>query len=90
MSPNSKQAWVVGAVLLVAGLGLGYWFGASQSYDKGYDQAVADTAAVEEQAAARAAAEAAAAANPFQVTNPLEDVEANPFEKAKRILNPFE
>lgn len=90
MGQNSRQAWVVAVVLLIIGVGLGYWFGASRSYDKGYDQAVADARAVEEQAGARAAQDAAAAANPFEVVNPLEGVEANPFEKAKKILNPFE
>ena len=28
-------------------------------------------------------------ANPFKVENPLEGIEANPFEKAKKTLNPF-
>lgn len=28
--------------------------------------------------------------NPFQAENPLSNVEADPFEKTKKILNPFE
>jgi len=44
---------------------------------------------VQDEAAKKAADDAAKAANPFQAVNPLEGVEANPFEKAKSILNPF-
>ena len=45
---------------------------------------------MQEEAAKQAAADAAKAANPFQIVNPLEGVETNPFEKTKKILNPFE
>ena len=37
----------------------------------------------------KSAAEIGKAANPFGAVNPLEGVEANPFEKAKKVLNPF-
>lgn len=57
---------------------------------KGYKRAETDLKNLELAAAEKAAEEAAKAANPFQVTNPLEGVEANPFEKAKKVLNPFE
>ena len=33
--------------------------------------------------------DAADAANPFKAANPLEGVESNPFEQAKKVLNPF-
>ena len=89
MNPNNKQAWVVGVVLLVVGLGAGYWLGSYRAYTRGYDKAIANVRATQDAAGARAAAEATKAANPFQATNPLEEVEANPFKKAKDILNPF-
>ncbi|MEK7192460.1 MAG: hypothetical protein AAB646_03025 [Patescibacteria group bacterium] len=56
----------------------------------GYRRAEADIKKLDESAAEKATAEAAKAANPFQVANPLEGVEANPFEKVKKVLNPFE
>lgn len=49
-----------------------------------------DAKKLAEETAKKAAEEAAKAANPFQVVNPLENVELNPFEKTKKILNPFE
>ncbi|MEK7096031.1 MAG: hypothetical protein AAB896_01955 [Patescibacteria group bacterium] len=64
----------------------GWWVGSSQ----GYKRAEADIKAVQAEAAKKAAGEAAKAANPFGVANPLGEVEANPFEKTKKILNPFE
>ena len=85
---TTKNPWVIGAVLLVVGLGLGYWIG-SGSYQKGYDKAVADAKAAQEESAQKAGEEAAKAANPFQAVNPLEGVTANPFEKAQKALNPF-
>ncbi len=62
-----------------------YYFG--DSY--GYKRAQADFKKLEEAAALSNAEVVAKAANPFQVANPLEGVEANPFEKAKKVLNPF-
>lgn len=64
---------------------VGWWIGSSQ----GYKKAEADIKAVQGEAAKKAAEEAAKAANPFGVANPLGNVEANPFEKTKKILNPF-
>ena len=43
----------------------------------------------QEIAGQKAAEDAAKAANPFGVANPLEGVETNPFEEAKKVLNPF-
>lgn len=80
-------ALVIGAVL--GGLG-GYTLGNTN----GYRQAEADIKKAQEelakQATAKAAEEAAKTANPFQTTNPLENIDANPFEKVKKVLNPFE
>lgn len=84
-----KNPLVVGVILLIVGLAAGYWYGSFQAYDRGYEKAVADAKATQEAVAQNAAADAAKAANPFQTTNPLEGVEANPFEKAKSALNPF-
>lgn len=75
--------WVI--IALVLGLVGGYWFG----NDRGYKRAEADIKKIQEEAAKKATDQAAKAANPFQAVNPLEKVEANPFEKAKSIVNPF-
>ena len=44
----------------------------------------------EKTAAEQVAEEAAKAENPFTSDNPLASVEVNPFEKTKKMLNPFE
>ncbi|MBM2817479.1 MAG: hypothetical protein HW401_69 [Parcubacteria group bacterium] len=85
----SKNILAIGIIFLVVGFGVGYWYGGSISYDKGYNAAAADIKAQQEEAAKNASEEVARTANPFQVSNPLEGVEANPFDKAKKILNPF-
>ena len=79
----------IAVVVLVLGLGAGYWLGSGRGYKAGYAQAQDNLKKVEEEAAKKAAADAAKAANPFQTVNPLESVESNPFEKAKKVLNPF-
>jgi len=80
---KSFLVWVL--VALVVGLVGGYWYGDG----RGYTRAEADIARVQEEAAQKAAEAAAKEANPFQAVNPMEGVDANPFEKAKDILNPF-
>lgn len=85
----NKNFSAISIVLLVIGAIGGYWYGSSKSYDKGYQAAVADVKAQQEVSANKATEEAAKAANPFQVSNPLEGVKANPFDKAKDALNPF-
>ena len=75
--------WVL--VALVVGLVGGYWYG-----DKsGYDRAGADVKRLQGEAAKKATGDAAKVANPFQAVNPLGGVEANPFQKVKKLLNPF-
>lgn len=86
---KSKAVLALVAVLAVGLLG-GYFYGSDRSYDKGYASAEADAKKLQEVAAAKAAEEAAKAANPFASANPLESIEANPFEKTKKVLNPFE
>lgn len=81
-----KDKLVSVVVLVVVVFALGWWVGSNQ----GYKKAEADIKKVQAEAAKKAAEEAAKAANPFGVANPLGDVEANPFEKTKKILNPFE
>lgn len=56
---------------------------------RGYNKAQADVNKAQEEAAQKAATDAAKAANPFQAVNPVAGVEANPFAKAKDVLNPF-
>ena len=68
---------------------VGFWAGGKLGFNKGYQSAQADTKRVQEEAAKKATEEAVKASNPFQAVNPLSGVEANPFEKAKKILNPF-
>ncbi len=75
--------WVL--VALVLGLVGGYFYGDSH----GFKRAEANIKKIQEQAANKASTAAAKAANPFQAVNPLEGVQANPFAKAKSILNPF-
>ena len=76
---------VLVGVLVVAAFFVGLWSGQS----RGYKKAEADIKQVQAEAAKKAAEEAAKAANPFEAANPLGGVEANPFEKTKKILNPF-
>lgn len=84
---RSKMVIIIAVLVLI---GLAFWFGRSDGYTKGYAQAQADTKALQEEGARNAVEEAAKATNPFQAVNPLEGVEANPFEKVKKVLNPFE
>lgn len=87
MEHKLSTVWVVVfvVIVLVGGLVVGYWYG----NQKGYARAETDLKKVQEEAGKKAAEDAARAANPFQAANPLEGVEANPFEKTKNILNPF-
>ena len=94
-----QKKWIIGGVVLLAlGFLIGYGSGKSAGYKGGYAQgdtegykrAEADIKKLEEEAAKKAAADVAKAANPFQVGNPLEGVETNPFQKAKKVLNPFD
>lgn len=74
------------AVLVIIVFAVGWWVGHTQ----GYKKAEADVKRVQAEAAKKASEEAAKSANPFGAANPLGGVEANPFEKTKKILNPFE
>jgi len=86
MGGSNKLSMLWGVIILVAGLFLGYWYGNSS----GYAKAEADIGAAQDALAKKASEEAVKQANPFQAVNPLEGVSANPFEKAKKALNPFE
>ena len=96
MDPNNvkmdKKLVVVSviALLLIAGAYCyGNKAGYANGYSTGYKRAEADIKKLEEGAAKKATAETAKAANPFQVANPLENISVNPFEKVKKVLNPF-
>lgn len=78
---NNKLWW---GIVVVVGV-LGYWAGNWQ----GYDKAQAEVKKTQELAGQKAGEDAAKAANPFKATNPLEGVKSNPFEEAKKVLNPF-
>lgn len=85
----NNNKWVKVVVVAVVIVGIGYWY-SGYAYDRGYKAAVADIKAQQEETGNRAAEEAAKEANPFKLNNPLEGVEANPFEKAQKTLNPFD
>lgn len=57
---------------------------------QGYGRSQAEVKKAQAVAGQKAADDAAKAANPFKAANPLEGVEANPFEQAKKVLNPFD
>ena len=78
---NNKMWWIV--VVVVAAV-------ASLVGDRvGFNRSQADVKKAQEVAGQKAADDAAKAANPFKAANPLEGVESNPFEEAKKVLNPF-
>lgn len=81
--------WVKMIVVLVVVIVFGLWY-SGKKYDQGYEAAIADVKAQQEEAGNKAAKAATDEANPFKVENPLQGVEANPFEKAKKTLNPFD
>lgn len=83
---SQKNVLVIAVVVLVIGLAAGYFYG----QQKGYQKAESDIKKLDEVAAKKATEDAAKAANPFQTVNPLQGVEANPFQKVKKVLNPFE
>lgn len=87
---NNKIVYIIGVLVLIILIGLAFWFGRSFGYDAGYAQAQTDATALQEEAARKSAEDTAKSINPFQAVNPLEGVEANPFEKVKKVLNPFE
>ena len=87
---NKNLVLTIGVIIaLVVGLAFGYILGNGQGYKVGYNKAIADAKATQEALGKKAAEDAASAANPFKVTNPLEGVEANPFEETAKKLNPF-
>ena len=81
---NNK--WWKMAIVLIAVGALGYWAGDRM----GYSRSQAEVKKAQELAGQKAAEDAADAANPFKAANPLEGVESNPFEQAKKVLNPFD
>jgi flagellar basal body-associated protein FliL len=88
---NGIRSLLIGAVVaLIIGGGIGYVIGSSQGQTAGYAAAQADLQKVQDEAGKKAVSEASKAANPFQLVNPLENVETNPFQKTKQVLNPFE
>jgi len=82
---NSKLRLLAIIVVVAVGV-LGYWVGDRM----GYSRSQTEVKKAQELAGQKAAEDAATAANPFKATNPLEGVESNPFEQAKKVLNPFD
>ena len=83
---NNGKSWLLTIVITIAVGVLGYWVGDRM----GYSRSQAEVKKAEEFAGQKAADDAADAANPFKAANPLEGVESNPFEEAKKVLNPFD
>lgn len=84
----SKQGVFILILAALAVIGA-LWLVHDRGYSRGYAQAQADIQKLQSEAERKAAEEAAKSANPFQAVNPLSGVEANPFEKVKKVLNPF-
>ena len=82
----NKNFSAVSIVLLVVGAIGGYWYGSSKSYDKGYQAAVTDVKATNRKCRPTKRRKKYQSTNPFQVSNPLEGVKANPFDKVKTLL----
>jgi len=82
---NSKLRLLAIIVVVAVGV-LGYGVGDRM----GYSRSQTEVKKAQELAGQKAAEDAATAANPFKATNPLEGVESNPFEQAKKVLNPFD
>ena len=77
----NKNTWIKVVVVLAVLIVLGLLYSSSR-YNAGYEAAIADIKAQQAEAGDKAAKAAADEANPFKVENPLQGVEANPFEKA--------
>ena len=82
---SNKSLLLLGIIVAVVVGVLGYWLGDRM----GYSRSQAEVKKAQELAGQKAAEDAADAANPFKAANPLEGVESNPFEQAKKVLNPF-
>ena len=80
---------ILAVIVVVVGIG-SYKYGKTTGYSAGYAKAQADIQNIQQESARKAVEEAAKSANPFQAVNPLKGVEANPFEKVIKVLNPFE
>ena len=82
MMVDNRTLYLGSLIALTAvALAMAAWFFYGQN---GSNQLNPDTAAKQ------AAEEAAKSENPFKSESPLSAVEANPFEKTKKVLNPFE
>ena len=91
MENKLGTSWVIGIIVgLVVGGVAGYWYGGKAGYDKGYAKAGTDIVKIEDEVAKKATEEATKAANPFEIGNPLQDVETAPLSQLKKTLNPFE
>lgn len=73
-------------MVIIAVGALAYWVGDRM----GHSRSQAEVKKAQELAGQKAAEDAANASNPFKATNPLEGVDSNPFEQAKKVLNPFD
>lgn len=84
-----KHMYISPKRLAVVVLVVGFVIGLIIGDRTGYRRAESDIRKTQELAAQKAADDATKASNPFKGVNPVADVEANPFQEAKRVLNPF-
>ena len=81
-------------VLSISAVVVAYTIGSMQesqsAYTTGYQKGHNDTRAPQINIQQQAVTETVKTVNPFAVKNPLAGVEINPFEKVKKVLNPFE
>lgn len=76
-------------IFIVTGVVVAFITGYSLGDSSGYKRAQEDFKKLEQASAEKSAEAVGKAANPFSAINPLEGVDSNPFEKAKKVLNPF-
>ncbi len=81
---GSNKTLTIGILVVVAGALLFLWF--SYASKKGQERA----AELQERAVQKSGEDVAKSENPFQSDNPLSNVAADPLEKTKEVLNPFE
>lgn len=89
MEKTGITKWALVVASLAIGLGVGYYFGASVSYDRGIKAGIAEEQVRQEAKQKEAEKAAAGAVNPFQNTtaNPYQKSPVNPYDNVK--INPF-
>lgn len=90
MRTNLTLVLLIVAVGIVVGMGAYIYSTRQNSTTTTQEQTINELTDIQNEAFQKASDEAVKAANPFQVSNPLEGVNTNPFEEVRKKLNPFE